>query len=69
MTGRTTRSPLGMSEKEAYSGIRLVRPLLNVSKAKSELTSNVIAFRIMKMPLMRIIIMYEMTFETVCFRQ
>ncbi|WP_424153899.1 tRNA lysidine(34) synthetase TilS [Staphylococcus debuckii] len=34
MTGRTTRSPLGMSEKEAYSGIRLVRPLLNVSKAK-----------------------------------
>lgn len=32
MTGRSTRSPLGMSVQEVRAGFKLVRPLLNVTK-------------------------------------
>lgn len=32
MTGRSTRSPLGMSVQETRPGFKLVRPLLNVTK-------------------------------------
>lgn len=63
LSGRSTRSSLGMSDISNYEDYLVCRPLLNIYKKTSSITKKSIRFHILKIVLIKIRNMLEMIYD------